>query len=209
MMKLGLISDIHADARSLQLALDLLVSRGVHKILCAGDLVEKGPDGDEVTHTVLQQWLIPTVQGNHDLNAVRNAAYDLTTDEPPLRPDEVLMPQSVALLDALPMTRHYLWEGTRVLLAHGTPTNRETYLFAHTIPKRFKRSARRLDADVLVLGHTHRPMRLFWNGLWIFNPGSVCRGRRRDSHTCATLTLPGLDFEVFDLATGDPVTLED
>ena len=47
-MRLGLISDIHADLGALDAALGALVERRVDRIVCAGDVVEKGPDGDAV-----------------------------------------------------------------------------------------------------------------------------------------------------------------
>ncbi len=188
-MKLGLVSDIHAEAHALRSALEALVARGVDKILCAGDLVDKGPDGDEVV-ALVQSWLIPCVQGNHDLGAVESARLDGGSG---------LKAQTLAVLEGLPVTRRYLWEGCRVLLAHAAPYNQSTYVFPDDIPKAFKRKARGFDTDVLILGHTHRPMCIPYRGMWLVNPGSVCGQRPRDSHTCAILTLPTMDFEVIEL----------
>ncbi len=47
-MKLGLIADVHADLDALQMALSRLKQAGVDSTICAGDLVEKGMDGDAV-----------------------------------------------------------------------------------------------------------------------------------------------------------------
>lgn len=44
-VRIGLISDIHADYEGLQNALALLDRLGVDRILCAGDLVERGMGG--------------------------------------------------------------------------------------------------------------------------------------------------------------------
>src|SRR3954470_17828493 len=64
-MKLGLISDIHADLDHLRRALILLRERGAETILCAGDLVDGESEGNAVVEFVRQQ-NIPCVQGNHD-----------------------------------------------------------------------------------------------------------------------------------------------
>lgn len=199
-MNLGVISDVHADRIALERALNLLVTLGADKIVCLGDVVEKGPDGDG-TIEVLRDWLIPVVRGNHDDNAVRHAALEpaLRGSEPPLST------RSLTWLDGLPDVREYQWLGQTILLAHGTPTCRNTYVFAEQVPKRLKRTLRRAHFDVLLLGHTHRPMRMRFGDLWICNPGSVCRGRSRDSHTCGLLSLPDRSFQVFDVATGAPV----
>ena len=202
-MRVGVISDIHADPWALRRALEHLQDRGVDKIVCLGDVVEKGPDGDAVV-AILRDWLIPVVGGNHDENAVRHSQLPLSLR----RGDRGhLRPHTLRWLDALPTTREYVWAGRRVLLAHGIPTSRTTYVFEDDVPKRLKRVLRRTSVDVVLLGHTHRPMRLRVGDVWVLNPGSVCTGRSRDSHTCAVLSLPTMDFEVIDVATGATVEL--
>ena len=51
-MRIGLISDIHGDIDALNTALTLLKAQGAEKILCAGDLVEKGTEGDAVVRVI-------------------------------------------------------------------------------------------------------------------------------------------------------------
>ncbi|MEO1273217.1 MAG: metallophosphoesterase family protein, partial [Myxococcota bacterium] len=89
--------------------------------------------------------------------------------------------------------------GQRVLMAHGTPGNQVGYVTPESIPKAFRRRLRTLDADVLILGHTHIPMCLEIGHVTIVNPGSVCNLRPRDSHTCAILYLPERRLEVLEL----------
>lgn len=74
MTKIGLISDIHGEPYSLTLALDMLHGRGVDHILCAGDLLEKGSQGNAVAARIREEG-IPCVQGNHDIEAVENQAW--------------------------------------------------------------------------------------------------------------------------------------
>src|SRR6185436_11569456 len=73
-MKIGLISDIHASAKALLHALDILQGQAVDSILCAGDLVDKGNQGDAVVAQI-RQHNIPSVLGNHDWSAEQNQGW--------------------------------------------------------------------------------------------------------------------------------------
>ena len=203
--RVGVVSDIHAQPGGLERALTLLVERGVDRIVCLGDVVEKGPD-PQATVDLLRAWTVPCVTGNHDQNAVRHAALSphlRGPDEPPITPD------ALAWLEGLPTRREYLWSLVEVVLAHGAPSRVDCYVFPGEFPKRLRRSFRRGGPDVILLGHTHRPMRTRYRHTRLFNPGSVARGRRRDSYTCGLLTLPTMDFEVIDLKTGRAVGVEE
>lgn len=191
-MRLGLISDVHADAAALARALTILERRGADRVVCMGDIVEKGDDGDRVVEMLCENAVV-AVRGNHDEGAVRAWREEGVRD---------LREGSVAWLDALPATRAYRWDDTRVTLAHGAPHCVDEYVFPDKVPKRFKRSVRALEADLLLLGHTHRPMVLRLGALWIVNPGSVAGARSRDSHTCAVVDLPGCDARFYELADG-------
>lgn len=187
-MRVGVIADVHAQLDALERALEVFARREVACVVCAGDVVEKGPDGDAVIAT-LQEVRALCVQGNHDANAVRHAALEASE----------LSAASLAWLDALPITRAYEWCGQRVVIAHGDPTGDMEGVRPEAIPRTFRKWARTPRADVVILGHTHAPMVLDTLGLRVLNPGSACRGRPRDSHTCGVLTLPSLSFEIIAL----------
>jgi predicted phosphodiesterase len=59
------------------------------------------------------------------------------------------------------------------------------------------------DADVLLLGHAHRPFAVRWHDLVLANPGSVRGQALRDSHTAGLLALPERSFELVHLSTGE------
>ena len=195
-MKVGIVSDIHGQPDRLERALEHMEEMNVDRILCAGDLVDKGPDSQGVIE-LIRECCIPCVMGNHDENAVRHNAFYLKRDAEETELDE----DALAFLEELPMTREYVWEGQRLLLAHGIPTNNQRYFWPDKTPKEFKRWARHCWTDIVILGHTHRPMRVEWNDLLILNPGSISSIRGRDSGTFGLLTLPDARFEVFDLET--------
>ncbi len=193
-MRLGIISDIHADITALNAALALLVAKGADKIVCLGDVVEKGPDDDACAAT-LHRWLIPCVRGNHDQIALDNQHRNFYQPELYKLP-----PSTLAYLKTLPLTRSYWWEGQRLLLCHGSPDNAWEYLRPDICPpKRFKTIAQANDADVILCGHTHDPLDVCYKGVRFLNPGSVSGQHTRGSRTCALLHLPSLKFEVLDI----------
>ena len=62
----GLISDIHANHISLQVALEDINQLGVDEILCAGDIVGYGGAPNEVVR-LLRKYKVKCIMGNHDL----------------------------------------------------------------------------------------------------------------------------------------------
>ena len=65
-MKIGIIADVHGDYSALKTALERLDTiHQVDHVLCAGDLVGRGPEQEQVVELVRQRG-IPTVKGNHD-----------------------------------------------------------------------------------------------------------------------------------------------
>jgi len=195
-MRLGLVSDIHASYGSLSRAFDILADRRVDRVACTGDIVQKGADGEAVVQLLRSQWVI-CVQGNHDANAVRRAREEGDFDG--------LSPDSIEWLANLPLERAYEWEGVRVVLAHMAPCGVDAYVWPDDIPKRLKRALRNTEHDVIVLGHTHVPMKVRYLDSCLVNPGSVRGTKTRDSHTCGVLSLPSLELEILSLEDGQPV----
>lgn len=210
-MNIGLIADIHSDKSSLDCALDLLRHQlGVDTIICAGDLAEKGPDGDAVIRH-FQAEAIPCVRGNHDYAVVENQAWLRANGDPasPALRARLIADESLSFLETLPKTLRFEWEAHSVFMAHGAPWNTSLYIFPTSRPKRFVDAIRYTAADFVVLGHTHQPMEIHVDTGevrgHVLNPGSVCGPLSSGSHTCGVLSLPKGDFTVYDLKTGQAV----
>jgi putative phosphoesterase len=205
-MKIGLLADIHADHDALCRALDILAREQVDMLLCAGDLVEKGVQGDAVVEQIRAR-AVPCVQGNHDQVAPdtqvklhSKLAMGEAVDE-----RNFLSAASLAFLAELPFERRYTLLGMRILLVHGSFRSNLDYLFPISPDIKFKNLARDAKADVIICGHTHQPMHIRASGTHFINPGAVCGERAYGSHTCAVFNLPTLRLTVFDIVSGAPV----
>jgi putative phosphoesterase len=209
-MKLGLMADIHADHDALCRALAILAREQVEMILCAGDLVEKGVQGEAVVADIRAR-AIPCVLGNHDQLApdtqVRlraKMALGEAVDE-----RELLSTGSLAFLAELPFERRYTFSGLRILVVHGSPRRNTEYLLSLTPAIKFQNLAHEVNADVVICGHTHEPMHIRAAGAHFINPGAVCGTSAYGSHTCAVFDLSTLHLTVFDLKTGASVEYDD
>ena len=200
-MKIGLISDLHADIASLRGALALLDQADADAIVCCADVVERGAEGGPVVQ-LLRERSIPCIQGNHDENAIRHARLSANRDDEPQ-----LSLESLDFLQRLPAFRLLTFSGIRVMLAHAIPSDNGGAAFQDAslskLSKRFKKDLARVEAEIVVIGHTHYPFDVTYRAKWILNPGSVCNLQDRDSHTCGILDLSSLTYSVLDVLTGE------
>lgn len=215
-MKFGLIADIHGDFDSLEQALRLFDRQKTNQVLCAGDLVEKGSQGDAVVRLIGEQ-KIPCVLGNHDEAAPSNQRWfrdNADINHPNVHP-RLLNAETITYLENLPRTLRFTVAGKNILLVHGTPTSNVDYLFSNNPPERFRWIAEQANADIIIFGHTHEAFQAYFDGVWFFNPDSALasnaatllpqngnQNHEDSKSSCATLTLPDCDFRVFNIETG-------
>jgi diadenosine tetraphosphatase ApaH/serine/threonine PP2A family protein phosphatase len=209
-MRIGLLSDVHANLFALRAAIDRLRAEGVDTWMCAGDLVGYGPHPNECVETVAG--LEPTcVAGNHELMLlealpVTRAGWLARRTIAWTR--EVVRPDVRSYLAALPYTASV----AEVTLVHGSPDDPEEYVRSQ---ERASALLRSLPAGrLLVLGHTHRPwlagmdagtvfptdappgsaaMPLTADERHLVNPGSVGQSREREPVPRARFALLDLD----------------
>ncbi len=183
-MKIGLISDIHGDYAALKTVLDRFDHyHKVDLILCAGDLVGRGPEPGEVVK-VFRQRQIPTVRGNHD-----EWFHGLTLED-------------ATYLKSLPLDWQGDFDGCSIYMCHGKPGNNIWGLYRdHISDTLLNMMLDSLGADVLITGHTHMPMCIRVDQGCVINPGSLYtfNNMRSSSHTYGILRLPELAFELYDL----------
>lgn len=194
-MRIGIISDVHGDYDALSTTLDRLYQHHrVTHVLCAGDLIGRGPEQDRVVEAIRRNEII-SVRGNHDewFSAVQseNAQY----------------------LKGLPID----WRGhlgsTAIFMCHGKPGNNMWGMYRDHLSETYLEMVlSSLNVDVLVTGHTHVPLYLRVSRGVLVNPGSLYtfESQRASSHTYGVLHLDTLRFEVFDteIRSREPVRVE-
>ena len=188
-MQIGILSDVHGDIGALEAVLERLDNlHKVDQILCAGDLVGRGPNPNAVV-TVVRERDIPTVKGNHD-----EWSYELS-------------PENAAYLKQLPIDWQDVFDGVNIFMCHGKPGNNLWGMYRdHLSATYVNMMMSDLDTDVVITGHTHTPLYMRVDRGCLINPGSIYtfNSMRPSSHTYGVLHLPDLRFEVFDVAA-DPV----
>jgi len=188
-MKIGLLSDVHANKPALEAVLDDMPK--VDALVHAGDVIGYGPYPRAVIE-LFHEHDITSIQGNHD-RAALGEFHDNFHEIPKaaaIWTNERLDADEKAYIDSLPVERD-LYDG-RVHVAHGAPGKPNTY----TYPEDF--SANLLgEESFLVLGHTHLQAKAeFENGI-VVNPGSV--GLPRDGDWRAAYAVLDLDAGTVDI----------
>lgn len=187
-MRLGVISDVHAN----RIALDAVLADvpPVDGLVCAGDVVGYNPWPAECV-AELRARDVPTVEGNHDRAVTGDTTFGFNSmaGAGVRYARKRLDDDAIAWLESLPRGRTVA-DG-RVRLVHDHPERRDHY----TYPDEFD-PALLGDEDVLVLGHTHvQAYERFDEGI-VMNPGSVGQPRDRDPDAAyAILDLEELTVE--------------
>ena len=205
-MRLGVISDVHANLDALEAVLARLDAEGVDRWLCPGDLVGYGPHPDACVERVLGLPGIACVAGNHDLIALGQLSDARCV---PLARQTLawtrgaLAPSTVERLAALPLEARI----GPVLMTHGALGDPAVYT-ERGRAARAQLAALPADAELLLLGHTHRALAVREGGRTLLherdgrvvlqpgrrhllNPGSV--GQSRDRSPLARAMVLDLD----------------
>jgi protein phosphatase len=171
-VKILIISDVHGNAEALN-----ALHESYDELWVLGDLVTYGPEPTEVVQHLRQDASL-IVRGNHD-HAV---GYDVDPRcSPPFRAMaeatrqhamKVLSDDDKRFLRDLPMTASVERDGHRLFLCHATPSDP---LFAYCPPDSpaWRQESASVDADVILVGHTHLPFIKRFGTRTVVNPGSL------------------------------------
>ncbi|MEF8801130.1 MAG: metallophosphoesterase family protein [Halolamina sp.] len=189
-MRVGLISDIHANLPALRAVLAEMPP--VDTLVCAGDIVGYNPWPAECLERVREAADI-VVMGNHDRTVRRPARYRanrMAEAGLELAKEELSVAQ-LDWLDTLPRSVEFDEE---FLVVHDHPKHQDTYVK----PAQFSTIPQFLDDHRgVVLGHTHIQHAETVEGSLIVNPGSV--GQPRDGDPDAAYAVldsdePGVEL---------------
>ncbi|MFW5918714.1 MAG: metallophosphoesterase family protein [Halanaeroarchaeum sp.] len=187
-MRIGLLSDVHANLIALETVLEDMPD--VDRIVHAGDVVGYNPWPAECVE-VLRERSIPSVMGNHDRKVATRTNFGsnrMAQQGIRLAMNE-LSPDQLEWIDDLPDSRRCCDD--RVTVVHGHPDDPDRY----TYPDQFGPDLLD-DEDVLVMGHTHLQHAEQYEEGIVVNPGSV--GQPRDHDPRAAYAVVDLDALTVD-----------
>lgn len=220
-MKYLILADIHSNWPALA-----AIRETFDVCLFAGDLVDYGTDPNPCIDWVREQARL-CVRGNHDHAVAQrvptvggNGFRQLAAATRPLHWD-VLDGSRMRFLARMPVTRHAVIDETSFFMVHGTPRDPlDEYLTDdHSA---WSNRLNGIEADFVLVGHTHVPFHLNLGRTQVVNPGSVGQPRDGDwrcayaviengrvelrrvkydiDRTLAQMKQSGLDCDALDLA---------
>jgi putative phosphoesterase len=190
-LRIGIVSDIHGNAAGLALALDRMGE--VDLLLCAGDMVEEYRFSNE-TVALLRDHDATCVLGNHDIGIL--AAHGHKARSAPH-----VDPSLVEWLASHPLRHELDVLGKRLVLTHASPCEPFNQYVTKQSPE-LKRLAA-IEADYIVIGHTHAQMAERVGQALVINPGSVGQARdwsngKRLSYAILDVTSDSVTFDNYD-----------
>jgi putative phosphoesterase len=172
-MKIVILSDIHANLAALR----ALPEADYDQLWCIGDLVNYGPKPHEVVQWVKRHALV-AVRGNHDHAAGFSTdpqcspAFKKLAAETLRYTFSVCTSKDFSYLRSLPIQREVMVDSTRFYLVHAMPTD-PVFGYCPEESERWLEQADWIEADILVVGHTHTPFLKRAGLTTILNPGSL------------------------------------
>jgi putative phosphoesterase len=196
-VRIGLISDIHANLQALEAVLDHLQENQVDTIWNMGDSVGYGAYPDEVLQRVYHDAIL-SLLGNYDRKVLRIKKKEKKWAEHKI-PEKLvafhwayqqLSSTCRDYLSSLPEQIRLNMTGWRILIVHGSPVSREEHLTPSNPVKRLEELSQVVEAEIVLCGHSHQPFSRQVAGTRYINPGSVGRpddGDYRTSHAILEL----------------------
>jgi putative phosphoesterase len=185
-MRLGIVADVHCDARLLEIAAREMTDAGADEILLAGDAHYEYRFSNEVTE-VIREYGMRYIAGNHE-RGLMSPAGQRAREAPQVRKS------NLDLVAGIPATMQTVASGRRLLMVHGCPWPPYDRYLTPGDPD-FRQCAE-LGADILVMGHTHIPLCLRVGGTLVINPGSLGFSHDPGGHDL-------MSYAMLDTATGE------
>ncbi len=155
-MRIGLLSDIHANYEALSAVLHAFKSEGIDRYYCLGDTVGYGGSPNECA-VLVRNIVTATILGNHDAAVAGRMDYSYYYEAAREALDvhcRLLTPDNMDWLKELPYSHKV--EGTNVELCHGSPVRLEEfeYIFA---PEQAEECLPMWDqlSHLTLIGHSH------------------------------------------------------
>lgn len=192
-MRVGIISDIHANFQALEAVLEDIKEQNCEKILCLGDLAMAGPEPVKVIDFVKEQKDWEIIQGNTD-KMIAEYTPELAKTVKSIFPvmgnaldDDVsiINKEQKEYLKNLPVQKELEIEGIRILMVHGSPRRNNEDILPETSLEELDEILKGVEADLIFCGHTHVPCGFQTNrNKTVVNVGSVGRPMTKNPQSC-------------------------
>lgn len=219
MIRLAIISDIHANLPALEAVLSDIDAMKPDGIFCLGDLVNFG-NRDNETIRIIRNRNIPTIMGNHDEGIGNNlsvfpysyqgeAQKQFGLDSIRMVNQNILA-ENRQFLKNMPSglkLQYPLSKGiTTLTLAHGSPVSNKEYIRETTSLQHFRELLDESNCDVLLMGHTHRPFHRILSKndtrstifCHVINAGSVGKPKQGNNKACYVILTINPDKNLSD-----------
>lgn len=201
-MRVAVISDIHANLEALNSVIKDIRKRNVDKIICLGDIIEKGVHPKECIKIIKDSCDI-VIQGNCDYYfSIEHTEINDKSEEKKQRiiwNQSLISSEDREYLLSLPFCYEFYMSGSLVRLFHATPNaNNIPIINLDNVETKYKmflpsnNTVSKDVADVVIYGHIHHPyMDKIYNKTLI-NVGSVgnsydvIRNDKKDSNVLET-----------------------
>lgn len=171
------LADIHSNWNALS-----AIEESFDQCLILGDIVEYGVDPLPCLKWCKERGTL-TIRGNHD-----HAVSQFVTPNPGsvLRQLagatrglhwNMLGTDHISWLNELPLSAYHIVDGRRLFLVHASPKDPLDGVVPSTA-EAWRPLVANIDAEIILVGHTHVPFQLEVDGKLVINPGSV--GMPRD-----------------------------
>jgi putative phosphoesterase len=198
--RLAVVSDVHGNMDALRAVMAHARGQGAGGFINLGDMVGSGPYPEEVVTTIRGEHFLSVV-GNFDLKvleytraskrpratSVKGAVMAATARD--------LSEDSLRFISSLPPEIRLEMLGRRMLMVHASPGDPDEHLGPDTPDERLAELGRIADADIVLVGHSHREFMRRVNDTLFVNPGSVGRPVDHDPRASYAI-LDTADFSV-------------
>ena len=182
-MKIAIISDLHGNYEAV-----CSLSQDYDELWVLGDLVNYGPEPGAVIDFVKANGSV-VVRGNHDhsigydVDPRCGARYQKMAEMTRKFTASVLKKEQKDFLRQLPLSLEIKRQDTRFYLCHAKPSD-PLYGYCPEQSEEWVAELGRIEADVLLVGHTHTPFVRKIGDQWVVNPGSLGQPKTGKADAC-------------------------
>jgi putative phosphoesterase len=192
---ISIFGDIHGNIEALREAYGAVETKA-EKTFHLGDLGGYAPFVNEVTDFLIEHG-IEGVQGNYDDAVANNREHCGCKYEDAVQAEMTALSfewtkrhadqKTKEYMKQLPTERHFIAQGQKILLFHAAPHKNNLYWYEDRPERFFLEMGGKIDVNILIYGHTHKPYRKDFGGRIFINAGSVGKPKDGDPRACVAL----------------------